>query len=160
MEKRIDSFSGNKYYLIGKSSCDEIVWLQRPKWDCGWYWGCNYLTTFEYMSGKPCPFPYKAYDIYSHSHFVLNECKGENYLNSYIEIVECPVELAKLKTLLADVERYKYIAQKQPSKYNVINLELLPNLFEEVEKLLLPNGCTFPIDKHSNFKKIPLLNSK
>lgn len=39
MEKRIDSFSGNKYYLIGKSSCDEIVWLQRPKWDCGWYWG-------------------------------------------------------------------------------------------------------------------------
>ena len=130
MEKRIDSFSGNKYYLIGKSSYDEIVWLQRPKWDCGWYWGCNYLT--------------------------LNECKGENYLNSYIEIVECPVDLAKLKALLADIEKYKYIAQKQPSKYNAINLELLPNLFEEVEKLLLPNDCTFPVDKYSNFKKIPL----
>lgn len=105
-------------------------------------------------------FPNKAYDISSHSHFTLNECKGENYLNSYIEIVECPVELAKLKALLADIERYKYIAQKQPSKYNAINLELLPNLFEEVEKLLLPDGYTFPIDKHSNFKEKPLLNSK
>lgn len=68
--------------------------------------------------------------------------------------------MAKLKALLADIEKYKYIAQKQLSKYNAINLELLPNLFEEVEKLLLPNDCTFPIDKHSNFKEIPLLNSK
>jgi len=52
------------YYLIGKDTDGKRVWLEKPSWDCGWYWGFGYLQT---MQGNREPS--KARDLESHTHW-------------------------------------------------------------------------------------------
>lgn len=38
-----------KYVKIGVSSAlDGDVYIERPSWDCGWYWGFGYLERWNY----------------------------------------------------------------------------------------------------------------
>ena len=53
-----------QYYLVGTNEDNQKVWLEKPKWECGWYWGFGYLQT---MSGNREPS--KAKDIESHTHW-------------------------------------------------------------------------------------------
>lgn len=52
------------YYLIGRDCDGKNVWLEKPSWDCGWYWGFGYLQT---MCGNREPS--RARDIATHTHW-------------------------------------------------------------------------------------------
>ena len=52
------------YYLIGKDNTGKRVWLEKPSWDCGWYWGFGYLQTM-----RADLTPSAARDIDSHTHW-------------------------------------------------------------------------------------------
>ena len=52
------------YYLIGKDNTGKRVWLEKPSWDCGWYWGFGYLQTM-----RSDLTPSAARDIDSHTHW-------------------------------------------------------------------------------------------
>lgn len=54
----------NDYYYIGKNAEGKKVWLEKPSWDCGWYWGLGYLETM--MGNRE---PSKARDIQCHTHW-------------------------------------------------------------------------------------------
>ena len=64
------------YYLIGKDNTGERVWLEKPSWDCGWYWGFGYLQT---MQGNREPS--RARDINSHTHW--DSRVDESHKNAY-----------------------------------------------------------------------------
>ena len=38
IKKRVDKAFGKDVYLLGIDQYNEYVWLEAPKWDCGWYW--------------------------------------------------------------------------------------------------------------------------
>lgn len=40
--KKIDKVVNNKGYLLGVID-NQWVYLEKPSWDCGWYWGFGYL---------------------------------------------------------------------------------------------------------------------
>ena len=40
--KKIDKVINNKGYLLGVYD-EDWIYLQKPSWDCGWYWGFGYL---------------------------------------------------------------------------------------------------------------------
>jgi hypothetical protein len=64
MNKRKSHAFNKDIYLLGKNRYGELVWLESPTWDCGWYWGFGYVET--YTNNKR---PDLARDISSHSHF-------------------------------------------------------------------------------------------
>ena len=36
-----------KFYLLGIDKCGDKVYLQAPKFDCGWYWAFGYIEVFD-----------------------------------------------------------------------------------------------------------------
>jgi hypothetical protein len=78
MKKRISRAFGKDVYLLGKNVYGELVWLESPSWDCGWYWGFGYVEIYNYGGNRD---PSKCTDISSHSHFdglvFHNNNKGE-----------------------------------------------------------------------------------
>ena len=71
----------NDYYYIGKNADGEKVWLEKPSWDCGWYWGFGYLETM--MGNRE---PSKARDIQCHTHW--DSCVSNSRKNAYDWFVE------------------------------------------------------------------------
>lgn len=69
------------YYLIGRDKNGKRVWLEKPSWDCGWYWGFGYLQT---MCGNREPS--RARDIATHTHW--DSCVSESRKNAYDWFVE------------------------------------------------------------------------
>lgn len=55
----------NDYYYLGRDiKTKRKIWLQKPSWDCGWYWGFGFLQA---MQGDREPS--KARDIDCHTHW-------------------------------------------------------------------------------------------
>lgn len=69
------------YYLIGKDNNGKRVWLEKPSWDCGWYWGFGYLQT---MQGNREPS--YARDIDSHTHW--DSRVSESHKNAHDWFIE------------------------------------------------------------------------
>lgn len=64
IEKRVTEAFGKKIYLLGMDTDNKNVWLEAPRWDCGWYWGFGYIE--RYTNNQ---YPEKSSDIISHSHW-------------------------------------------------------------------------------------------
>lgn len=69
------------YYFIGKDNNGKRVWLEKPSWDCGWYWGFGYLQT---MCGNREPSA--ARDIDCHTHW--DSCVAESHKNAHDWFIE------------------------------------------------------------------------
>ena len=38
----------NDYYYLGRDiKTKRKIWLQKPSWDCGWYWGFGYVQAMK-----------------------------------------------------------------------------------------------------------------
>ena len=69
------------YYLIGKDNNGKRVWLEKPSWDCGWYWGFGYLQTMRFDLT-----PSAARDIDSHTHW--DSCVADSKKNAHDWFIE------------------------------------------------------------------------
>ena len=47
LKKRSKKFHGKTMYLLGKNKEGELIWMEAPSWDCGWYWGFGYVEIFS-----------------------------------------------------------------------------------------------------------------
>lgn len=54
---------GKVYYLLGQKENGTYIYLERPTFDCGWYWGGLYLESFTNNRN-----PERSRDISTHSH--------------------------------------------------------------------------------------------
>lgn len=69
LEKEKMHWHGNTYYLLGIDEDGEKYYLQRGKFDCGWYWSGGYINTFNR----------KKSDISLHTHYKTGEVNGNKF---------------------------------------------------------------------------------
>ena len=155
MKKKVITFKGTKYYLIGQDKNGENVYLNAASWDCEWYYGFGYITTFTNNRN-----PELSRDINSHSHFdyqVLKDAKlnGFDKFNQEFTttVLSRPetwtfIELMKTFYTLRNYSDTLYNGGshytnnpcsdiiKNEDEYNRINKIVLPAIFEEIYKLL------------------------
>jgi hypothetical protein len=63
IQKQKNHAFGIDIYLLGIDEQNKKLWLEAPKWNCGWYWEFGYVET--YTNNKN---PHLSKDIQSHSH--------------------------------------------------------------------------------------------
>lgn len=154
MKKDVREAFGKEVYLLGSDKNGINYWLEEPKWDCGWYWGCGYVET--YTNNKN---PEKARDVESHQHFdglFLNGKQNgyDTYKTFFKEMTVNDKELWTLIEVMKTIYILKETAEvigrggshytTNPCKDIIINQEevkrineiVLPALFNEVKKIL------------------------
>ena len=152
-KKKIHVF-GKDAYLLGEDEYGKKYYLRAAQWDCGWYWGGGYVTTYTNNSN-----PERSRDIASHSHFDYMFLSGK--VNGYDKFTSFFV-----KTPFTDKEIWKiielmqsfYIARrysdmlatggahytsnpanetiKNETEYNRINQKVIPAIMRELYAIL------------------------
>ena len=145
-----------KHFLLGFGN-GTTVYIQRPKFDCGWYWGFGYLHTY---TNRNCPELSK--DLSTHTHFdtafptydtfLLNCDKSrldksvlrESEMWQLYELFKSAYKAREYSDMLhthgahittnpcADV-------LENDAEYKRINNVVLPTIFMQIELLLAPN---------------------
>lgn len=154
MNKQTTEAFGKEIYLLGKDKEGILYWLEEPKWDCGWYWGCGYVET--YTNNKN---PSIARDIESHQHFdglFFNKNKNgyDNFKEFFDETTVTDKELWTLLEVMKTIYILKETAEvlgrggshytSNPCRDTITNTEevkrinevVLPALFEAVRRIL------------------------
>lgn len=154
MKKQVKKAFGKNVYLLGADREGTYYWLEEATWDCGWYWGAGYVET--YTNNKR---PDMSKDIESHQHFDGLFLKGPKMCKDMFDefFNETPLndsEKWKLLELMKTIYTLKEYSEvvcrggsnitsnplkeviKSEEEYNRINKTVLPQLFEEVYKIL------------------------
>lgn len=142
MEKYYNKTRG---YLLGIDTDGNKVYLQKPSWDCGWYWGFGYVQSYDKKGFS------------SHQHFnglFLEKDIHGSYLKHFTDLTLDKNEIWTLLELMKTFYILKEYAEtvnrggshitsnplkdliKNDEQYNHINKVVLPKLFEEIHKLL------------------------
>lgn len=79
-KKRVTSAFGKNQYLLGVDDQGVKYWLSEPSWDCGWYWGFGYVSTFT-NNNKPD----KSRDSSSHEHIDSSFMGESEYYDSKLK---------------------------------------------------------------------------
>lgn len=66
LPKEKDHAFGKDVYLLGRDKDGARLWLESPRWECGWYWAFGYVETYGVNTNNAQP--RTARDINSHSH--------------------------------------------------------------------------------------------
>lgn len=80
-------FNGDNYYYLGRGKEDGIYYfLQEPSFDCGWYWGVNYLEGFERLDLS------RVDDIEFHEHFMnYSSYRNQSWHDWLLKEVDSPL---------------------------------------------------------------------
>ena len=137
-------------YYLGKHNGNK-VYLAKPRWDCGWYWGFGYLEAYTNNNN-----PHLSRDISCHTH-VSSFGKDTNLHDAFAEFKELTMTddelwefcdlMKSFYTLSAAAELFKGGCSNYSSKGKIdemllpdyvknINQVILPKLFERVLNLL------------------------
>lgn len=156
LKKQIVHVFGKTYYLLGKDEAGVKWYMQKPTWDCGWYWGFGYLDSFT--NGIR---PEKSKDILGHTHLssLMDEFKGNGVdaLKRYFperaltdgelfEFIDCVKSGYALKDAAALFERghsnytekAKVDSSVKPDWAKEINEKMIPAISRKLEELLSP----------------------
>ena len=141
MDKRISHAFGKDVYLLGKDKDNEIVWLESPKWDCGWYWGFGYIETYTNRNN-----PSMAKDISSHTHWdtihenAFNAFSEKTFSeNEYKELKELFVKFYKLRKKADNLHsKLEYKNKYSKKRYNDINKIEIPFITMKIINILKP----------------------
>ena len=157
LKKQIVHAFGKTYYLLGKDEAGVKWYLQKPTWDCGWYWGFGYLDSFT--NGIR---PEKSKDILGHTHLssLMDEFKGNGFdaLKHYFpkcvltddelfRFVDCAKSVYALKEAAElfgrghsnYTEKAKIDDLIKPDWVKEINEKMIPEIDAEIEKMLSPD---------------------
>lgn len=153
-KKKIEKFG--EHYLLGVNEEGRKVYLEKPSWDCGWYWGFGYLHTFTNERS-----PERSKDIDSHFHFdhtfLRSDRSNFEWFKTYFkDTVLTDDEIWQLLDLMASAYSLKKAAavmyrgdSNYTSKAKVpelrddqtcdkINHVMLPAVFSKIRELLEP----------------------
>jgi len=144
---------GKAVYLLG---CDEDgirYWLSAPSWDCNWYWGFGYVSTYIRNSVPDC-----AKDLDSHQHIDSSFLDTSNLYDS--SKFASTVFDEKTGWILSELFNEFYILKKtaelyhmggahittsplqdllkNPEQENHINKVLIPAITAKIIELLTP----------------------
>lgn len=159
LEKQVDTFKGKRQFLLAKDKDGIKYWLGEATWDCGWYWGFGYISTYERNR-----IPSNANDIDSHEHWdtsIIGKREEYNYEKSCFELSRDYIHHINqnkkfVDTVLTDNESWElselmksfYILKETAEFYkngsaNITNnpcSKLLKNTkeYERINKILLP----------------------
>lgn len=139
----------NKGYYLGISTDGLKIYLKKPSWDCGWYWGFGYLDGYN-AKGKPT--------LKLHTHFdtmfldTSEHIWGVDKIKQYFKTIELDdrslwklCDYMKSFYTLRDAaevlfrgnsnitSRVENIASTSLSA--TINHEILPDLFRKIDAL-------------------------
>lgn len=151
-EKKMVNSRFGEHYLLGVHDGREY-WLEKPSWDCGWYWGFGYVEAFTNRVIS------KARDIAEHTHFDSLFMRSGVYPKGAFELFFQSTPLSENEVWkLTELMKSAYIARhysdmlhtggahqtqnpcadiiKSDEEYKRINEVVLPSIFEEVKKLL------------------------
>lgn len=152
IKKMMDIRNGKKNFFLGLNKNGDKMWLVAPSWDCGWYWGLGYINIYQQNW-----MPSKARDILCSTHFDYEFPSSDSFVDEFNDtpftenekwkIYEYMRELYILRkysdmmniggahittgsnTLKDNEENYK--------EYNRINNILIPNVWKELETILI-----------------------
>lgn len=152
LKKMMDVRNERENYFLGINSNGDKMWLEAPSWCCGWYWGLGYINTYQQNWS-----PSKARDILCNTHFDYVFPSSDIFIDEFNDtpftrnekwkIYEYMKELYILrqysdmmhnnsayittgsKTLKGNEENYR--------EYNRINSILIPNIWKELEAILI-----------------------
>ena len=154
MKKQIITVFGKDYYLLGADASGTKYYLQKAKFDCGWYWGGGYVETFTNNRN-----PEKSRDISSHQHFdslIFNRKK--NGFDNFREIfVNNPFTDKEIWTICELMKTFYIMREysdciyrggahytsnpakdtiKNDNEYKRINEIVIPELWEKLHSIL------------------------
>lgn len=152
LKKMMDVRNGKKNFFLGLNKNGGKMWLIAPSWDCDWYWSIGYINIYQQNW-----MPSKARDISCGTYFDYVFPSYNSFIDEFDntpftkdekwEIYEYMKELYILreysdmmynggahvttgsKTLQENEENYK--------EYNRINNILIPNVWKELEAILI-----------------------
>ena len=155
MKSTINKFG--KHFLLGLKD-GEKIYLERPSFDCSWYWGFGYLHTFTNNRA-----PELSRDISSHTHFDTTFKSYENiFTGKEKSLLDKTVlndretwQLYELMKTAYNARNYSDMLHKHgahitknvcadyignDAEYKRINNDLLPRVFKEIELILSPDA--------------------
>lgn len=154
----------SKGYFLGINSYNEFVYLQKPSFDCDWYWGFGYIQTYKYKTSR---------DFEGHSHWdseivgkteqydsekqawVLSEHKHHLRDNkNWLQFTITEKESWELADLMQSYYTLKKVAEiyhtgisgltsgklslKDSKQEHEINTVTLPAIFQRIDEILSP----------------------
>ena len=154
MEKKKSFAFGKTIYLLGEDKDGVKYWLEEGYWDCDWYWGFGYIETYTNNNN-----PSTSTDITSHEHFdskILNnnKCCFDTFKEIFVKTpldnneIWALCELMKTFYALKETSDLHYRGSshitnnpckdllKNDEEYQRINKILIPNIMNEVYKIL------------------------
>lgn len=158
MKKEVRHAFEKEIYLLGKDKYGRKRWLEKPSWDCGWYWGFGYVESYTNNNN-----PEKAKDIEEHTHFDSLFLSGHNdkhlyYYDAWKDFfVDSVLTDSEIWSLMEMMKSY-YLLRESASLFengtshitcnlckdviqskdisDIINHQILPELFKKILGLL------------------------
>ena len=129
------------YYLGIRREDNEPVYLKKPSWDCDWYWGFGYLSSYSVFTHFDCVIlkqPYSSFSAFK-DYFVETPLSDDDIW------VLCDYMLTYY-TLKKSAELFRHGNSWQTSRATIdciadktledrINKEMLPALFKKIDEL-------------------------
>ena len=154
MKKQKTQAFGKTIYLLGKDLEGTQYYLEKPRFECGWYWGAGYVET--YTNNK---YPTMSRDIKSHQHFDTLFFKGpshdfDNFKSFFVETPLNDKEIWKLMEIMKSIYTIKEYGEliycggahytsnpcgdiiKDDTEYKRINEVVMPALIDALDKIL------------------------
>lgn len=154
MEKQKIKWKGHDYYLLG--ICEgKKFYLEAGTWDCDWYWGFGYISTFTNNAN-----PELSIDVRSHNHFDSMFLKNyttncyDAFCNFFDETPFTEKEIWKLLELMKSfytASKYSEMVHiggshitsnplketiKNEVEYKRINEVIIPGIMQEIYKVM------------------------
>ena len=152
LNKKVITRNGKKYYLLGIGKDNKHYYLKEESWDCNWYWGFGYVQSFTNDKN-----PQKAKDIRTHTHFdslFLKDKLFDSFVEFFIETPFSKDEIWQLLELMKTLYTLRKSSElfflggtnitknvlsenlKNKEIYNHINMDLMPKIFKEIQKIM------------------------
>lgn len=132
LKKRESGAFGRKVYLLGIDQNDRYLWLEEPRWDCGWYWGFGYVE--EYTNHKQ---PQLSKDVRCHTHW---DSIHKDNASPFKQTTFTTQEYDELKNLFEQFYTNRKLAdsfhQTNEAEYNRLNKAVIPKITANIINIL------------------------
>ena len=152
LKKMMDIRNGKKVYFLGLNANGDKMWLEAPSW-CDWCWGLGYIKTYQQNWS-----PSKARDVLCITHFDYVFPSSDVFINEFNDTPFTKDEKWKIYEYMKELYTLRHYADMMHNngahitegsnalkkeeddnvkEYNRINNILIPNVWKELEAILI-----------------------